>query len=172
MPEKNKNNLKIILSIILIIVLIVFVVIVINKNQSNQNSKTGQIYSPIPEESMEVGEIGVLEEGKSIEEVNPAAIESPVRPINVPAPRDIFNTAGTILSVGDNFIIIRGNGTNFDDQIKRNLTIVIDSNTSIENLKGIKPNEALNVGDKVFVESINNIHGKQDFVASYINTEK
>lgn len=168
MPEKSKN-LKILLIIGLIIILGAIILIVYNPYTT---TKEAEVYAPIPEASMEVGSVGFLEEGKTIEEVNPEAIENPVRPIDLPVPNHIFNTAGTILDIGENFITIRGNGSNFDDQAKRDLTIVVDENTKINKASGVKPADLLNIGDIVFVESPYNIHGKTSFTVSYINIQE
>lgn len=166
MPEKSKNTIRTIIYIVLIVILSIIIFLLINQSK---NSAQGEILI-IPEISMEIGEVGFIEDGETIEDINPDAINNPIRPINSVVPTNIFNTAGTILEVGINHIKIRGNGSNFDDQIKRDLIVVVDEKTSINKTKGIALNELLKIGDNVFIESAYNIHGKQEFLASYINS--
>lgn len=174
MPElKNKNpkidNKKIIISLLILIVLILGIISFLKTTNKNP---TLEVYVPIPEASMEVGNTGFLEETETIETVNPDALQNPVRPLDMPIPKDIFHTAGSIITIQANSVIIRGNGTNFDDQRKRDLTVVIDENTKINGVKGdleyFKTN--LKLGDEISIEAAYNIHGKTEFLAKYINT--
>ncbi|MDD4661781.1 MAG: hypothetical protein PHG24_00665 [Candidatus Pacebacteria bacterium] len=171
--EKSKNqhidNKKMYITFIIIIALIAGIIVFINLVQKNNLGL--EVYAPIPEASMEVGDIGNLEIGESIESVNPEAIENPVRPINAPIPTDIFNTSGIILAIQGNSIIVRGLGTNFDDQIKRDLVVLIDENTHVNGVYGDAEyfKKSLKIGDNVSIESPYNIHGKTEFLARYIN---
>ncbi|MGI6340650.1 MAG: hypothetical protein ACOX0B_00395 [Minisyncoccales bacterium] len=173
MPElKNKNpkidNKKIIISLLILVILILGIVSflkIIDKNP------TLEVYVPVPEASMEIGEVGLMEEGETLDVVNPEALENPVRPLDIPAPRDIFHTSGVITAIQANSVIIKGIGTNFDDQKKRDLTVVIDENTTVNGVKGdlkyFKKN--LKIGDEIAIEAPYNIHGKTEFLARYIN---
>jgi hypothetical protein len=167
MPENNKT-FKTILLIILIISIAILTFLLVNKNILKQSNLA---IVPLPQASMELGTIGFIEEGQSMQEVNPSAVEDPIRPIDLPVPTDIFNTAGTILEIGENFIVIRGNGSNFDDQVKRDLTVVVDESTKINKVKNALPGDSLSIGGSVIIESAYNIHGKTEFIASYINSK-
>lgn len=172
MPElKNKNpkidNKKIIISLLILIILILGIISflkIIDKNP------TLEVYVPTPESSMEIGEVGLMQEGETLDVVNPEALENPVRPLDMPTPRDIFHTSGVITAIQANSVIIKGIGTNFDDQKKRDLTVVIDENTTVNGVKGdlkyFKQN--LKIGDEIAIEAPYNIHGKTEFLASYI----
>lgn len=169
---KTNGNLKIIISLSVIVLLIVLIAWLLNANFSKEKSL--DVLIPIPEASMEIGDVGILEEGKTVADVNPEAVENPIRPLNVKTPNNIFNTAGTILDIQSNSIVIRGNGSNFDDQINRNLTIVINETTKVNGVKGDLTyfQDNLNVGDRIMVEAPYNIHGKDLFLVSYVNTIK
>ena len=137
--------------------------------KTTNKNPTLEVYVPIPEASMEIGEVGLMEEGETLDVVNPDALENPVRPLDTPTPRDIFHTSGVITAIQANSVIIKGIGTNFDDQ-KRDLTVVIDENTTVNGVKGdlkyFKQN--LKIGDEIAIEAPYNIHGKTEFLASYI----
>jgi len=174
--EKSQNqkidNKKIILISIIILALIGGIIVFINiAKEKNLNL---EVYAPIPEASMESGEIGSLEAGETIENVNPEAIENPVRPINEPIPTDIFNTSGTILAIQGNSVVVRGLGTNFDDQIKRDLVVLINEETYVNGAYGDIDyfKKSLKVGDNISIEAPYNIHGKTEFLAKYINIIK
>ena len=172
--EKSKNQLKdnkkIIITFCALIILILGIVWFLNA--TNKNNLSLEVYVPTPEASMEVGNTGFLEETETIETINPDALQNPVRPLDMPIPKDIFHTAGPIIAIQANSVIIRGIGTNFDDQKKRDLTVVIDENTKINGVKGdleyFKTN--LKLGDEISIEAAYNIHGKTEFLAKYIKT--
>ncbi len=177
---KNINNKLIILvtSLVLLILAIILFVKVTNRDVNLD------VYAPIPEESMEIGIVGSINDGddnfnaeeqiESITEINPEALENPVRPIDLPIPHDIYNTSGTIIGIYANYIVVRGIGTNFDDQIKRDLTVTINEETFIDGIKGDADyfKTSLKVGDEISIEAFSNIHGKAEFAAKYINTIK
>lgn len=174
MPElKNKNqkidNKKIIISFLILIILILGIISFLKT--TNKNNISLEVYVPTPEASMNIGEVGLMEEGETLDVVNPDALENPVRPLDMPTPRDIFHTSGVITAIQANSVIIKGIGTNFDDQKKRDLTVVIDENTTVSGVKGdlkyFKQN--LKIGDEIAIEAPYNIHGKTEFLAKYIN---
>lgn len=101
MPElKNKNpkidNKKIIISFSILIILILGIISFLKTTNKNP---TLEVYVPIPEASMEIGEVGLMEEGETLDVVNPDALENPVRPLDTPTPRDIFHTSGVITAI-------------------------------------------------------------------------
>ncbi|MDD4358375.1 MAG: hypothetical protein PHY30_01000 [Candidatus Pacebacteria bacterium] len=169
-PVNIINNKRIIIAFAILITLILAIVWFLKITDKDNLSL--EVYVPIPEASMDVGVVGNLEEGKTLESVNPEAIENPVRPLDMPVPRDIFHTSGTITAIQANSVIIKGIGTNFDDQMKRDLTVVINESTTVNGVKGNLEHfkKSLKVGDKISIEAPYNIHGKTEFLARYINT--
>lgn len=175
MPEIKKEELKIsnkktILTVCILVIVITIIFLFIKL--TDRSNIVVQVYVPVPEPSMKVGTTGLIAEGETIGTVNPEALENPVRDLDMPVPTDIFSTSGVITTIQTNSIIIKGIGTNFDDQIKRDLVVVIDKNTSVNGVKG-NPDyfkKALKIGDNVLVEAGYNIHGKTEFLVEYINT--
>ena len=110
-----------------------------------------------------------------MKEINPEAIEHSFQPPSTALPQTINNTSGPILSIGKDAIIIKGNGSNFEDQLPRELTIKINDQTTIfeknqiRRYQGIEGLKHLFQGDNVAIESLENIRGKTEFSASYIN---
>lgn len=173
MPESKKeetkvNNKKTILTVCILVILITIVFLFIRL--TDKSNIAVEVYVPIPEASMKIGTVGLIKEGETIETVNPEALENPVRDLDVPVPTNIFNTSGIITAIQANSVIIKGIGTNFDDQMKRDLVIIIDENTSINGIKGNLEyfKKALKIGDDILVESEYNIHGKTEFLVNYI----
>ncbi|PIU75155.1 MAG: hypothetical protein COS76_02305 [Candidatus Portnoybacteria bacterium CG06_land_8_20_14_3_00_39_12] len=92
-----------------------------------------------------------------------------------PLPPTIFNTSGIIQEIKEDRLIIKGDGSNFEDREPRELnlifndsTITSDSNRKItyqglEGLKYLKP------GMKVSIEGTENIRGKIEFKVSSIS---
>jgi hypothetical protein len=112
---------------------------------------------------------------QALAEVNPAAIDNPVLPPGTQMPSAIFNTQGDIVSVQSDGITIQGDGSNFEDQKSRQLTIKFDDKTSIfeknntvkyTGLAGLKH---LSAGERVLIESGQNIRGKTEFTVTYVN---
>lgn len=158
--EKNINK-KIVISLSLIILLTLGIFVFLNFNAKTQIQ---EIYVDIPEGNMEVGDVGTLQAGETLADVNPEALQKPVQIV----PRDVFGVSGVITAVQGNNVIIRGDGSNFDDHLKRDLTIVIDENTKI-NGEYVDFKKALKVGDEIVIEAPSNIHGKTEFLVRYIN---
>ena len=133
----------------------------------------------IPEETvpeqMKSGEVGEIEEGKTLEEVNPEAVTRPVRPPETPMPPTVFDTKGEIFSIEKDSITVKGSGENFADQRSRTLTVKFTAQTltfekgqkvkyvGLDGLNHLKP------GEKILINSSENIRGKTEFIASYIN---
>lgn len=172
--EKMKNQISgknaVLLAVILILILIIVVIWLLNY-RSEENMEL-EVYVPAPEVSMEIGDVGDIEDGESLEEINPSAVSDSIRPLDLPIPDNIFNTAGTILEIRGNSLVIRGNGSNFDDQVNRDLVVIIDEDTEVNGSRGNLEifKDTLNIGDRVAIESVYNIHGKTEFLAKYINT--
>ncbi len=168
-----KSNPKALL-VVIIVLIVVVVALSISFKQVSEKEEISIEEEIIPDK-MKTGNVGKIEEGKSLEEINPEAIKNPVRVVGTSLPPVIFNTKGTVNSVGKDRIIITGNGSNFEDQKKRTLSIFVNSKTIIfekgksiryEGKEGLK---YLSIGDMVSVEASQNIRGRTDFMASYIN---
>ncbi|HOI60213.1 MAG TPA: hypothetical protein PKU93_02700 [Candidatus Pacearchaeota archaeon] len=177
MPELEKRkepksiNKKLILTISTLVILITVIVIYLKLTDKNV---VVDVYVPMPEGSMQVGLVGSVGENEKIEEINPNAIENPVRDLDIPVPTDIFHTSGTITAIQANSVVIKGIGTNFDDQMKRDLIVVINETTTVNGVNGsldyFKDN--LKIGEEIVIEAPYNIHGKTEFLAKYITTVK
>jgi len=125
-------------------------------------------------EAGEVGEIKQDSEDDSVEADSEDA-ESQVRPPDTAIPPVVFNTKGVIVAIEGSDILVQGNGSNFEDQKPRVLTVKITSGTLIfekGNTISYQGKEGLPYllsGDQILIESSQNIRGKIEFPAAYIN---
>ncbi|MFA5643086.1 MAG: hypothetical protein WC949_00770 [Candidatus Paceibacterota bacterium] len=146
-----------------------------------ENEVSQQLTEEQISEQMKAGETGQLEtkEGQTPEqalaEVNPGAISNPVIPPNTSMPATIFNTQGTVVTVEKDGITITGNGSNFEDQKERQIvikfsdtTVTFEKNNKVR-YTGMDGLKHIVAGDKILVESDQNIRGKTEFAANYIN---
>lgn len=94
---------------------------------------------------------------------------------NTPLSLVIFNTTGTIQEVKGNYLIARGDGTNFADKSPRTLKVIFTEST-----KTFKPGQKtyyqgldglgyLKPGMKISISGAENIRGKTEFQARTIN---
>ena len=126
-------------------------------------------------ESGEVGEMKDGELGDDLTGEESENIENSVRPPDTVLPPVVFNTKGVIVSIEGSNIIVQGNGSSFEDQKPRVLTVKITSGTLIfekGNIASYQGKEGLLyllTGDQVLIESSQNIRGKTEFPAAYIN---
>jgi len=126
-------------------------------------------------ESGEVGEMKDGELGDDLMGEDSENIENSVRPPDTVLPPVVFNTKGVIVSIEGSNIVVQGNGSNFEDQKPRVLTIKITSGTLIfekGNTISYQGKEGLPYllpGNQVLIESSQNIRGKTEFPAAYIN---
>ena len=132
-------------------------------------------------ETQKSGDVGELEikkgetEEDALREVNPEALEKPVRPPGMSMPPEVFDTKGEILSVGTNKMSVQGNGENFEDQKPRTLNVLFIETTitfekgQLVSYKGLEGLKHLKPGEKILINSSENIRGKTEFNASYIN---
>jgi len=183
---KLKSNLRtIVVIVIVIVIVIVGLAVYFTWPSGEKGVEQPAAEEIVPEETipeeMQKGEVGELEikEGQTMEEVlgemNPEALVRPLQSPGTSLPQVINNTSGVIISVEKDAIIVKGNGSNFEDQISRELTIKVVAQTTIfeknqagryqgpEGLKYLAP------GVNVAIESLENIRGKTEFTASYIN---
>ncbi|MDD4625194.1 MAG: hypothetical protein WCX23_00515 [Candidatus Paceibacterota bacterium] len=125
--------------------------------------------------NMEIGQGQTKED--VLAEVNPSALNNPVIPSEVSLPAIIFNTQGTIVSLEEDGITINGSGSNFEDQISRRIKVKFDEQTVVSEIGGVKKYagfaglEYLAAGDQVFLSSNQNIRGKTEFIAKYVNKQ-
>jgi len=175
---------KRIILIVLMAILIIAIWLAIYFNWSSKEENLPEEIVPVEEPTssvMKSGDVGGLpkEEGKTEEEilreVNPEVIDHPVRAPGTQMPSVIFNTTGVVVSIQEDGIIIEGNGSNFEDQKSRNLNIKFTDKTitfekgKVARYQGLDGLNYLFAGDKVSIESLENIRGKTDFSVSYIN---
>jgi hypothetical protein len=132
------------------------------------------VQSTIPE-TMKAGEVGEIEEGSTLAEVNPGAVANPVRPPDSPMPVAVFDTKGEIVSIGKDIVTVIGSGENFEDQKARDLkvkftdqTITFEKGQQVKYL-GLEGLDHLEIGQKILISSSENIRGKTEFFAIYIN---
>jgi hypothetical protein len=112
---------------------------------------------------------------QALAEANPSVLDNPVLPPGTQMPSTIFNTQGAVVSVQADGITIQGDGSNFEDQKARELTIKFDEKTSISEKNntaryaGLAGLKHLSAGDNVLIESSENIRGKTELTATYVN---
>lgn len=141
-----------------------------------EDQKEEEIASqPAIPEAMKSGGVGEIGEGSTLVGVNPEAVSSPVRPPGSSIPAVVFDTKGEIISVEESFVTVAGSGENFEDQKARELKVKFTSETitfekgqqvKYDGLEGL---QHLEIGQKILVSSSENIRGKTEFTAAYIN---
>ena len=123
------------------------------------------IYTPKELGAGEVGEIKVKDEETGEEKQLVTAELPPV----------IFGTAGTIVEVKSDSLIIRGNGYNFADKAPRDLTCIFTDDTvtftknQLTQYKGKDGLKYLKGGMEILIESEENIRGKTEFKVRIVN---
>ena len=133
------------------------------------------IIQPTIPDAMQAGEVGEIEEGKILEEVNPEVVTNPLRLLDSPIPVIIADTKGEIISLGENAITVMGSGENFADQKARELTVKFTKETITfgkgqqVRYVGLEGLRHLEIGQMILISSGENIRGKTEFTAAYIN---
>jgi hypothetical protein len=111
---------------------------------------------------------------KEISKTELSQIEKPTRPPELPLPQVVFNTQGKITQIGADFILVDGNGSNFEDQKPRILKVKFTPETKVnekgytKSYQGFEGLKYLKTGDEILIESQENIREKTEFQASYI----
>jgi len=171
-----KSNLKKVL-IVTVVILVIIAIIAIYFVLTAPKKKTTEEVVPgetVPEQ-MKPGMVGEIEEGKTLEEVNPTAATTPLRSPGSPTPSIISDTKGEIVSIEDDGITVMGSGENFEDQAARTLTVKFtDQTITFEKGQKIKYTglaglNYLKPGEQILISSSENIRGKTEFTADYIN---
>ena len=112
-----------------------------------------------------VGEITIKDEKTGAEGPLVSATMPPV----------ISGASGIVSEIKDDRIILRGSGTNFADNVQRDITAIFNEQTVVfeknqaarwNGLAGLKQ---IKEGNRVLVESSENIRGKTEFTVSYVN---
>ena len=172
-----KTNLQITPKYLFLIVIALIIILGFVLYFSWPREKVQEPEGKISEE-IETGGVGEIEEGKTLAEVNPQAISNPVRPPGTLMPAVVFNTSGTIISVEEDGLTVKGNGSNFEDQKSRTLNIKFTDKTittitfeegNPTRYQGKGGLKYLSPADRILIESSENIRGKTEFTASYIN---
>lgn len=172
-----KNKKYILLGFVIIALFIIEGVLVFyfTKRLISPAKKEVVTQSSILPDSMKAGEVGEIPEGKTLADVNPEAIKNPVRSLDTPMPPIVSDTKGKIISIGENTILVMGSGENFADQKPRELTVKFTQATiTFEKGQSVRYNgleglKHLEIGQTILISSSENIRGKTEFTASYIN---
>ena len=158
-----KNKFLIIFALGVLILVLIFLIFFNGLGSLKKNE--GEMITPKESGAGEIGEI--YQKNEETGEEKPI-----VTPIMPPA---IFSTTGKIKAVKENGIIIRGDGYNFADNVKRDLEVLFNEDTLVflsnqmENHKGPEGLDYLSLGDEVLINSQKNIRGKIQFTAKTIN---
>lgn len=170
-----KSNLRNILIIAIVIVLIgIGLAVYLAWTGQEELEEIVPLEEVIPGEMLP-GEKGEIEEGKTLEEVNPEAVTNPVRPPGTSMPPMVSDTKGEIVSIENDAIKVMGSGENFEDEKARILTVKFTAETITfekgQKIKytGLEGLNHLEPGEKILISSSENIRGKTEFQASYIN---
>ena len=92
-----------------------------------------------------------------------------------PIPSVIFNTSGTITQVKTDHLLVEGSNLNFVDKEPRTITVLFNESTQTAGSEQAVKHEGfdgldyLEPGMKILIESNENIRGKVEFYANYIN---
>lgn len=142
-----------------------------NQNQ-NQSATTTQVY----EESIKRGKVGEVKENNQNFEASNQNVGSQQQASQkvYDLPDVVTATAGVISEIGDNYIIVKGDGTNFIDGQPRDLKCVFTDSayaqiSSGESYDGKVGLAHLKIGMKVAVGGDENIRGKAEFLVKSVN---
>lgn len=169
------NTQKSVLIVVVILIAVGISLAVYFTRPSGPVEKEEEVIQPTIPTAMQTGEVGEIEEGKTLAEVNPEAVTHPVRPPDSAMPPAVFDTKGEIISIEENAVKIMGSGENFEDQKARELKVIFTTETITfekgQQIKylGLGGLNHLKIGEKILVSSAENIRGKTEFTAAYIN---
>ena len=172
---KSKKNILIIIVMVIIGVGLVFYFTRTSPPAEIEEEEEAVSQQPVVPEDMKAGEVGEIGEGKSLAEVNPQTVTSPLRPFGSSIPAVISDTKGEIISIGEEGIIVRGSGENFEDQKPRDLAVKFTNQTRTfekgqnNSYVGLESLKYLEIGQRILISSSENIRGKTEFLATYIN---
>jgi len=175
---------------VLVIVLGVLLYFVFSKPGAEKPAGKGKLFAPptepkvvLPEEAG-AGKIGEIPQDSKEKEIWEAALkESPSslarggvkEPDKTSLPPMVFNTTGLIKEVGEDRIVVFGNGSNFADGVQRDLTVIFSDSTILfspgqtVHLKGKDGLKYLKPGMEISIEGEENIRGRTEFTGRHIN---
>lgn len=170
----KKYSLFINLIFLIIIIILIYVCYSFSSEYKKASQLVKELSKPTPTpvaetpEAMEAGEVGeVVVKDEQTGEEKPK--------VDIFTPAVIFDTLGNILEVREDYLIVRGSGSNFADRTSRDLKVIfteytvtftkkqLSKYTGKEGLLYLKP------GMKIAIESTENIRGKAEFPANTIN---
>lgn len=172
----SKSNLKKVIIAAGILVILIVIVAVYSFLTAEKKEVIEEVVSrETILEKIKPGKEGEIGEGKTLEEVNPETVTMPVRPPGAQTPPIISDTKGKIVSIGKNSLTILGSGENFEDQKARELivkftdqTITFEKGQKVKYV-GLEGLNHLEIGQEILISSSENIRGKTEFTADYIN---
>ena len=171
----TKPQKSILIAIVIVIVVGISLAVYLTWPSDPVETENEIIIQPTIPDAMQAGEAGEIEEGTKLAEVNPEAVTNPIRPLDSQIPAIIADTKGEIISIGENSITIMGSGENFADQKARELKVKFTMDTITfekgqqEKHVGLEGLRSLEIGQMILVSSAENIRGKTEFTAQYIN---
>jgi len=185
-PKLNKSAIIFIIVIILLEAAnigLIFYLLQSRKNETSQAVPSGEVFN-IGQESVSneispgtVGELEQSPKGQEIATGNSFAKDDPIIPSESSLPSVVFNTQGKIISLQEDGITVDGNGSNFEDQLPRQIKARFDDKTVVSEkggaakYTGLAGLKYLAVGDQISLSSGQNIRGKIEFVVKYVNEQ-
>lgn len=158
-PEFKKNNFFVIILVSLfVLIAIIFVLIAYNKKNSVQSQKVEAVSEVgLIKNSLDEGDVGkvVSTESEMFENV-------------------ITETYGVIQRIERDRVIVLGSGSNFEDGVEREITLLFVKETKVDDIetgfrhKGIEGLEYLEEGMVIDIVGVGNIKGKVEFEVDYI----
>ena len=137
--------------------------------RENLKAQSQKISDQPMENSLESGNVGEVKPANSGESTETPAQDDKIPPV-------IFNATGIISDIKSDRLIVKGDGSNFADNISRDLMAVLipetvtfissDQKISYQGFEGLK---YLKIGDKVLLNGAENIRGKTTFKVGTIN---
>ena len=160
------------------IILIIFIIILVSLYSSlaSQYKKVSQLLNQqekTPPADQTLEEKGAGEVGEVLVKDEKTGEEKPK--VDIFTPSVIFDTIGNILEVKDNYLIVKGVGSNFADETPRDLKVIFTEYTvtftknQLSQYKGKEGLSYLKPGIKIAIEAVENIRGKTEFSANTIN---
>ncbi len=133
----------------------------------------------LPEEGLPSGQEVVIVENLKSGSVGEVMVQNgqsdKTEPLVSPTmPPVISSTVGTIIEVGEDGLVISGNGSNFADGVSRDITAIFTANTLTFTkerirLQGEQGLNYLKAGIKVLIGGQENIRGKDEFKVKTVN---
>ena len=169
------KNILIIVTFVVLALAFLFYIISSNKDEPG-------VFSDIsPETSSTVGvslvdepESELIQQPVEVGEIEGETTKDGEIIAKVDLPVNIFSTTGLILDIGQDFLIIQGDGGNFADTKSRQLKSLVEKGIILFDKNKVKHEgldalDLLKIGDQVLVSSQDNIRGKTEFIIKNIS---